>query len=342
MAATKCNSLVEWDVVNGKPHTIPIPVGRARPGDSCGMHALAMNSSQTLLCVGGTNPCDGLLMDRNTYRPLLRLEGHHDWIFGMCFLKNDVLATCSRDATVALWNLGGLPAVLDAPTVRAPSVIRAEHRLKVRDLRLMPCYDQLATLSAGRIFAHHFDTHSYRRHREGVGHSKSGLRNEHRFGGRYRARLYGTWRLYQACLMLSQAFDENRRLLAVGSQFHVVFVDPRSARMVACISSPEGWGVRSLSFKHNLLTVGGSGGTLRFFDTRTKAAVTVDGDKTMMRVGRGWVRKDANFHAQQSRLGEPPANAVYTHAWDEGGTRLFVAGGPLLVGLRGSYAAMWT
>ena len=92
-------------------------------------------------------------MDRNTYRPLLRLEGHHDWIFGMCFLKNDVLATCSRDATVALWNLRGLPAnVLDAPTVRAPSVLRAEHRLKVRDLRLMPCYEHLATLSAGRCY----------------------------------------------------------------------------------------------------------------------------------------------------------------------------------------------
>lgn len=139
-----------------------------------------------------------------------------------------------------------------------------------------------------------------------------------------------------------QAFDENRRLLAVGSQFHVTFVDPRSGGIVASIVSAEGWGVRSLSFKHNLLTVGGSGGTLRFFDTRTRAAVTVEGNKTAMRVGRGWVRKDANFHVQQSRLGEPPANAVYTHAWDEGGTRLFVAGGPLLVGLRGSYAAMWT
>ena len=34
-------------------------------------------------------------------------------------------------------------------------------------------------------------------------------------------------------------------------------------------------------------------------------------------------------------------HAVYAHAWDAGGTRLAAAGGPLLCGARGCYAALW-
>jgi hypothetical protein len=35
------------------------------------------------------------------------------------------------------------------------------------------------------------------------------------------------------------------------------------------------------------------------------------------------------------------ANAVYAHQFDESGTRLFAAGGPLPAGLWGNYAALW-
>ena len=121
------------------------------------MHALAFNQSQTLLCVGGSNPADGLLVDIPTYRPLVRLEGHQDWIFGMCFLKNDTLVTCGRDSALAVWSLRDLPDnVLDAPVVRNPALIRREHRVKVRTLRFMECYQQLATLSIGAPFSSSF------------------------------------------------------------------------------------------------------------------------------------------------------------------------------------------
>ena len=138
-----------------------------------------------------------------------------------------------------------------------------------------------------------------------------------------------------------QAFDTDKRVLAIGSQYHVSFVDPRTPAPISVLSSQENWGVRSLSFKHHLLTVGGGGGTLLFFDMRARAPIVVDRERQGLRTGRGWLRKDANYYAQLSRGSEPP-NCVYTHAWDESGSRLFVAGGPLLVGLRGSYAAMWT
>ena len=35
-------------------------------------------------------------------------------------------------------------------------------------------------------------------------------------------------------------------------------------------------------------------------------------------------------------------NAVYTHQYDDTGTRMFVAGGPLPAGLWGNYAGIWS
>lgn len=35
-------------------------------------------------------------------------------------------------------------------------------------------------------------------------------------------------------------------------------------------------------------------------------------------------------------------NAVYTHCYDDSGTKLFVAGGPLCSGLHGNYAGLWS
>lgn len=34
-------------------------------------------------------------------------------------------------------------------------------------------------------------------------------------------------------------------------------------------------------------------------------------------------------------------NAVYVHCFDESGTKLFAAGGPLPAGLWGNYAGLW-
>jgi WD repeat-containing protein 40A len=38
----------------------------------------------------------------------------------------------------------------------------------------------------------------------------------------------------------------------------------------------------------------------------------------------------------------PIHNAIYTHCYDDTGERMFVAGGPLQLGLCGGYAAIWT
>jgi len=45
--------------------------------------------------------------------------------------------------------------------------------------------------------------------------------------------------------------------------------------------------------------------------------------------------------AREHFVDERVGNAVYAHAWDPNGTRLFACGGPLAFGLRGSYMACW-
>lgn len=55
--------------------------------------------------------------------------------------------------------------------------------------------------------------------------------------------------------------------------------------------------------------------------------------------GRGWLQRNETY--QTYFAGTPVYNAVYTHQYDEQGDRLFVAGGPLQLGLCGGYAAVW-
>lgn len=138
LAATKCNSLVEWDVINQTSVNIPIPPRRPPSAGACGIHAVAVNATQDLIACGGSHPADAVVLDHATYQPLLSLEGHDDWIFDMCFIRNDVLATAGRDCAVALWNIRDLPTnAIDSPVSRAPALIRRAHNVKVRALRYL-------------------------------------------------------------------------------------------------------------------------------------------------------------------------------------------------------------
>lgn len=57
-------------------------------------------------------------------------------------------------------------------------------------------------------------------------------------------------------------------------------------------------------------------------------------------LGKGWLLEDFRFWAHFAN-GSPVKNACYTHAWDQTGTRLFAAGGPLAYGLYGGYIGVW-
>lgn len=45
-----------------------------------------------------------------------------------------------------------------------------------------------------------------------------------------------------------------------------------------------------------------------------------------------------NMDALNAQKNQP---AIYTHCYDESGTRLFAAGGPLQIGMKGNYVALF-
>jgi len=137
--------------------------------------------------------------------------------------------------------------------------------------------------------------------------------------------------------------NEDGSLFAIGSQSHVTFVDPRvpkinGTRSIVC--KQRGCGIRSLSFKNDLLTFGTGQGSVYFYDIRAdKYLELFCGAPVQLEAGMGWLFHDDTYHDFFD--GHEYPNAIYTHCYDPAGTRLFTAGGPLPAGLFGNYAALW-
>lgn len=51
-------------------------------------------------------------------------------------------------------------------------------------------------------------------------------------------------------------------------------------------------------------------------------------------------RRDATYRDFFSGLPDPP-NAIYTHCYSPGKSKLLLAGGPLPLGLHGNYCGIW-
>ena len=101
-------------------------------------------------------------------------------------------------------------------------------------------------------------------------------------------------------------------------------------------------GVRSLLFSRNTLSIGSAKGRMAFFD--------LVGDKFMTFAGQkeDGTKYERPYHSTTECWTDPvhrgdfrAHHAIYTHNYDPSGARLFVGGGPLLLHLRGGYAAMW-
>uniref|UniRef100_A0A8C4R7M3 DDB1 and CUL4 associated factor 12 n=1 Tax=Eptatretus burgeri TaxID=7764 RepID=A0A8C4R7M3_EPTBU len=154
------------------------------------------------------------------------------------------------------------------------------------------------------------------------------------------------------------AYGSEWSVYAVGSQSHVSFLDPRQAQVPKSVYSKErGSGIRSVSFREHIVTMGTGQGSIQFYDIRAqrflapglftlasepdwKVAKSRASDLLKLSTSKGWLNHDSTWRDYFSEMEHFP-NAVYTHCYDASGTRLFVAGGPLPTGLHGNYAAVW-
>ena len=218
--------------------------------ENCGIHAIAINPSGTRMVTGGANPSDCAVFSVPDLRPTALLTGHKDWIFGLDWITDNIVASGSRDKTVKLWCVPDAPC--DASNTATGSLYRQlssplstfdSHADRVRDLRYCRDVKRLASMSTdGRVFFADPETSTTVEER----------------------RLRGKKEL--VCL----ATDGS--LLVAGSQQHISIMDHRVGTVVRDerLVGNSCDGVRSISFSGNgrMLTCGGGGGKITFYDMR--------------------------------------------------------------------------
>ena len=241
-----------------------------RAAENCGIHAIAINPSRTRLVTGGENPCDAAVFSVSAgdddasgaagglLSPSALLVGHRDWVFGVDWITDNVLASGSRDTTVRIWSVpdsaesseahGGVAKTRRGenavPEIRVPVASIRAHADRVRDVKYVRGARRLASLSVdGTVVFTDPETMAVSETR------------------RLRSRR-------ELMCLATDGVDT----VAVGSQAHVALLDHRQrAGRSACekrLPHDDADGVRSLSFSGGgrLLTIGGGGGRLFFFD----------------------------------------------------------------------------
>lgn len=330
VCGTKSNQLFVLDMMSGSKISQPLLEGSPlseMPEVNCGIHSIKINHESKLLATSGQNPNHLAVYRLPTFDPVCVGEGHSDWIFSVEWVDDFHLATGSRDGSISLWcvqdpvrRMGDneLSLPITSPANSLCSTLDQEiGKDKIRDLAYDQNFQTLISLSA-LGYVHLWDMTTCQ--------TKRSFSLEH---GEE-----------TVCL----ALESDGMLYAVGSQSHVSLYDVRSDKPVAIISSKDpGAGVRSLSFRNLLLTVGTGRGSLFFFDWRTRSYLNHSDNNEMIcyRSGKGWLRDLGQLDFLLDHSQDCCSNAIYTHCYDPTGTKLFAAGGPLSLILYGNYVALW-
>ena len=321
LVSTKCHRLFRFDFRRGgggasaRRREIAMDVGGARGG----ARAIAQTKTRDRLCVSGGPGHDVIGFERggegDAIVPAYALRGHEDVVFGMDFIHRDALASASRDGSLRIFRLPRETSEEECAVCASPVVSIEPTRggcgsrssEKLRGVKLV--YDapspQLATISSsGTVYQ--FDAST-----------------PHVVSQEYKLRGFAE----------TSCVATDGRVVAVGSRAHIGLIDFRMRGVVASFAvhstrrrSLSLSATRSLSFAphESILTIGGGRENVDFFDVRMRRYLK---------------------HLE-GRLGREPLNdlhapAIFSHEWDPTGTRLLVAGGPLLELIPGFYVGLW-
>jgi len=325
---TKCNKLMVFDVNTRHMDQIPSLASSENsspPEAECGIHAIEINPSKTLLATGGRQANDIAIYRLPTLDPICVGEGaHKDWIFDMTWLDDQFVVSGSRDGTLALWRISDdiVSQVIKSDTpsfiYTAPDLVKlCKSTDRVRSMCFNQRKTEIAVISCNG-FIHCWDANRFRQIMS-------------------KKLPHGT---ENVCL----AVDNDSSIYAVGSKQNTDLLDARTFQAVKKITSRNGQSnIRSVSFQGNILTIGNGNGVVLFWDVRAGKHLesTMNTNRAVtLKASRGWVNQSDQFvndYGNNQRY----APAIYTHCYDTSGTRLFAAGGPLQIGLKGNYLSLF-
>jgi len=274
--------------------------------NNCGIHAIAIAPSHQYLATSASNPADVAVFSLPDFVPVMIGKGHTDWSFCVDFVNDEVVVSGSRDRGVCAWKIPKSDAAgieddtTDSVPFEFPLMSKTEHEGKVRDLRVNRFRNNFSTLGTEGTIR---------------------IWDPVRFDVTREIQLVALTEL--VCMA-----DDGNSSLAVGSQSSVTVVDQRTKKVVLSIPSHDSdWGVRSVTFFHHLITIGGGAGRVSFYDRRMNQPLLQQNHPRPVLLDTG--------HDQTL------PHAVYTHNFDPSGTRMFIGGGPLLNGYQGCYASFW-
>ncbi|XP_043206811.1 DDB1- and CUL4-associated factor 12-like [Amphibalanus amphitrite] len=329
---TKCNKILVYNLRTRRIDNIPMLRSSTPPSEvTGGVYALSLNPSRTLLATSARHSLDLAVYRLPTLDPVCVGEnGHKDWMYDTAWLDDQYVATGGRDTNVSLWRV---PDEQPDPDPEAPpsysrvtavATKKCKTADKVRSLAYNQRDQSLVALSLN-AYVHLFDAGAFKQ--------KLSRKLPHSMDN--------------VCL----ALGDNCKMYAVGSKSHTTILDSKSLKVLKKITAKyHGCGIRSLSFNGDILTIGTGTAVLMFYDLRAQKYLD-----SGVSSGRAVVLKAASGWASSPRADEPAFHdaaaggahqvdhmpAIYTHCYDASGTRLFTAGGPLSVDVRGCYAGLW-